>query len=82
MIWCIFERRLTKVYFSHMKRILNIFEILICIVLASLDVWNWKMFYRDAFAVSAAFVHIPALIAYGVLVIILAKKLFTTQKLP
>ena len=64
-----------------MKRILNIFEILICIVLVALDVWNWKMFYRDDFAVSAAFVHIPALIAYGVLVIILAKKIFTTQKL-
>ncbi len=57
------------------KRVLYILEILICIVMAVLAAWHWKMFYRKDFAARDVFIHVPALLAYGILILLLVKGL-------
>ena len=65
---------------KRVKRTLYVFEILICIVLATLAAWHWTMFFRKDFAARDVFIHVPALLAYGILILLLVKQIFAENE--
>ncbi len=48
--------------------------------MAFLSAWHWKIFYRSDFAAADAFVHVPALLTYGILIFLLMKGIFAECK--
>lgn len=59
-----------------MKRTLYCYEILICLIMVVFTICHWRIIDQFELSMSKAAIHIPALLAYGILILLRLKDTF------